>query len=85
MKKFLTTFALLFMTINSTPAQADLVLGADVYRTFIDTSQEFENYTESNYDMIAAVLGFDFNGVGIEGFYQISDDDWRLLPCVHRR
>ncbi len=75
MKKFLTTFALLFMTINSTPAQADLVLGADVYRTFIDTSQEFENYTESNYDMIAAVLGFDFNGVGIEGFYQISDDN----------
>ena len=74
MKKFLTTFALFFITITSTPAQADLVLGADVYRTFIDTSQEFDSYAESNYDTIAAVLGFDFNGVGIEGFYQMSDD-----------
>lgn len=74
MKKLLATFALFFITITSTPAQADLVLGADVYKTFIDTSQEFDNYTDDNYDMIAAVLGFDFKGVGVEGFYQLSDD-----------
>ena len=74
MRKFLTIFALTLMISISKPAQADLVLGADVYRTFIDTSQEFDTYAEDNYDMIAAVLGFDFNGVGIEGFYQFSDD-----------
>ena len=42
------------MTSLPTPAQADLVLGADVYKTFIDTSQEFDTYKEDNYDMIAA-------------------------------
>lgn len=74
MKKFLTILSFICFILTSAPAKADLVLGADVYKTFLDTSQEFDTYTENNYDMIAAVLGFDFMGVGIEGFYQMSED-----------
>lgn len=74
MKNFWAIFVLGSILFTSTPGRADLVLGADVYKAFIDTSQEFDSYSEDNYDMIAAVLGFDFKGVGIEGFYQMSQD-----------
>lgn len=74
MKKFLSAFILGSFFLSSSPAQADLVLGADVYKTFLDTSRELEGYTNDSYDTIAAVLGFDFKGVGIEGFYQMSGD-----------
>ncbi len=74
MKKFITTFIFGWLTLCTSPARADIVLGADVYKTFMDTSQELEMYAHDEYDMIAAVLGFDFNGVGIEGFYQFSND-----------
>lgn len=74
MKKFLAIFFFSLISTIASPARADLVLGADVYKTFMDTSQELEAYSNDNYDMVAAVLGFDFKGVGIEGFYQQSDD-----------
>ena len=78
MKKFITTFIFGWLTLCTSPARADIVLGADVYKTFMDTSQELEMYAHDEYDMIAAVLGFDFNGVGIEGFYQFSNDTAKI-------
>lgn len=74
MKKALATLSFIAVCNLSTPAQADLVLGADVYKTFIDTSRELDLEASDNYDMISAVLGFDFRGVGIEGFYQQSNE-----------
>lgn len=55
-------------------AQAHLVLGADFYQTFVDTDRETERLVKDKYDNIAAVLGFDFNGVGVEGFYQTFNE-----------
>ena len=75
MKKSFITFIFAISSLFSMPARADLVLGADIYQVLMDTSQELDTYTEDNYAMIAAVLGFDFKGVGVEGFYQISDDN----------
>ena len=74
MKKSLASIFFGWIILSAMPARADIVFGADVYKTLIDTSQDFEPYAEDNYDMIAAVLGFDFSGIGIEGFYQWSPD-----------
>ena len=74
MKKGLATLVFGGIILTSMPARADIVFGADVYKAFIDTSQELDFYGEDNYDTIAAVLGFDFSGVGIEGFYRTGDD-----------
>ena len=74
MKKILTIFVFVWLALIPNAAKADIVFGADVYRAFIDTTQEIEPYTEDNYDMIAAVLGFDFNGISVESFYRTSED-----------
>lgn len=74
-KKFCCFFvSLLFLPCFAQKAQAHLVLGADFYQTFVDTDRETERLVKDKYDNIAAVLGFDFNGVGVEGFYQTFNE-----------
>ena len=62
------------LLLCSQPAKADVVFGADFYRTFIDTDQETERLLNDQYDNIAAVLGFDINGIGLEGFYKTYNE-----------
>lgn len=76
MNKKILTFCLsfLFSFCLTNESFAHLVLGADFYQTFVDTDSETKALVNDKYDNIAAVLGFDFNGVGVEGFYQTYSD-----------
>ena len=74
--RFTKTLSVIFfgLLLCTQPAKADVVFGADFYRTFIDTDRETELLLSDKYDNIAAVLGFDINGVGLEGFYKTYNE-----------
>ena len=58
----------------SLPARADVYFGADF--TYSDLSYKDDNqlFFNDNYNMIGPVVGFEVNGIGVEGFYKMSDN-----------
>lgn len=76
MKKFKIIFALtaIICLFSATPSQADLYIGADFTRSHFSYQDENEPYLSDNYNIAGPVIGFSINGVGVEGFYKVSNE-----------
>lgn len=55
------------------PARAQIYIGGDFSRSHISYKSDYDNYFSDNYNVYGPVVGVSINGVGIEGFYQISN------------
>lgn len=77
MKKIylLSVLTIIPVIISTTPAKADIVLGADFTRSHFSYENGAENYLEDNYNSIGPVIGISMNGFGIEGYYNKTFSD----------
>lgn len=58
----------------SLPARADVYFGADFTHSDLSYKDDNQLFFNDNYNMIGPVVGFEVNGIGVEGFYKMSDN-----------
>lgn len=74
MQKNLLHYSLIFMIslLCGRQATAQLYIGGDFSRSFISYQGDYNEFYNEDYNVYGPVVGISVNGIGMEGFYQMS-------------
>lgn len=77
MKKFklISILTAIICLFSASPSQAQLYVGADFTNTHFSYQNDGDQLLSDSYNVIGPVVGVNIiNGIGVEGFYKVSDD-----------